>query len=84
MQTTRVDHSSCQLAGHIYVFCGVNSDDERINSVEKLSIDADPNLQISKQWEVIPKANLTALPKLYKHLCVALNDFEIIILGGGG
>ena len=55
-----------------------------MNHVEKLSIDADPNLQVSKQWEVIPAENLEALPNLSRHISAALNDFEIIILGGNG
>ena len=46
MHEARHSHSSCQLAGHIYVFCGENALTERINSVEKLSIDVDPNLQV--------------------------------------
>ena len=31
---------------------------------------------------MIPEANLTALPALCGHLSAALNDFEIVILGG--
>ena len=77
-----MEHSSCQAAGYIYVFCGFYSDLELINSVEKLSIGADQNIQVAKQWELIPKTNLIALTKLYHHLSVALNYFEIIILGG--
>ena len=64
MHQPRYCHSSCQLAGHIYVFCGRINQNDGINSVEKLSIDADPNLQVSKQWEMIPEANLRALPAL--------------------
>ena len=44
MNKPRYFHSSCQLAACIYVFCGKISDYERINSVEKLYIDTDPNL----------------------------------------
>ena len=62
MRQPRGAHSSCQLAAHIYVFCGV--DCGKINSVEKLSIDSDPNTQVSKTWELIPKTKLTALPGL--------------------
>ena len=52
------------------------------NSVEKLSIAADPNLQVSKQWEMIPEANLRALPALYRLMSIPLNENEIVILGG--
>ena len=63
MHQPRWLHSSCQLAGYIYVFCGVFNRKGKNNSVEKLFIDADPNLQASKQWEMIPENNLVALPK---------------------
>ena len=46
MQQPRERHSSCQLTSHIYVFCGLNNRNAKINSVEKLSIVADPNLQV--------------------------------------
>ena len=82
MNQARNEHSSCQLGGHIYVFCGQNNQEQKINSVEKLSIDADPFYQDLIGWELIPDANLVALPKLYGHLSVALNTFEILILGG--
>ena len=42
----RNNHSSCQLAAHIYVICGMNSQGKKINSVEKLSIDEDPDVQV--------------------------------------
>ena len=38
MDKARYLHSSCQLAGYIYVFCGINRDG-LINTVEKLSVD---------------------------------------------
>ena len=82
MNHLRSLHSSCQLGAHIYVFCGVGINDVNIKSVEKLSIEDDPNLQVSKGWELIPEKNLTTLPGLYHHLSVPLNDFEIVILGG--
>lgn len=84
MRQARMRHSSCQLAGHIYVFCGMIELGNMVNSVEKLSIEADPNLQVSKGWEQIAEANLTALPGLSMHMSVALNDFEIVMLGGYG
>ena len=46
MKQARRLHSSCQLAGFIYVFCGRNSDHDTINWVEKLCIDADPNVEV--------------------------------------
>ena len=52
MNQARCFHSSCQLAEHIYVFCGRNMDGEEFNSVEKLSI-VDLNRQVSKKWELI-------------------------------
>ena len=64
------------------MFCGENSQWQKMNSVEKLSIDADPNLQVSKQWEVIPATKVNALPALCSPLSVALNSNEIIIIGG--
>ena len=84
MHLARMGHSSCQLAAHIYVFCGMISLGNSIHSVEKLSIDSDPNIQVSKRWELIPDASLTALPALYAHMSVPLNDSEIVILGGYG
>ena len=45
-------HSSCELAGYIYVFCGIiygsYDQDNRPNSVEKLAIGTDDQ-QIPKQ-----------------------------------
>ena len=73
----RLSHGSCKLGEHIYVFCGISSD--LCNTVEKLKIDADPNIQKKNRWELIPKANLVALPKLYEIFTIALNADEILI-----
>ena len=87
MNQARFSHSSCHLGAFIYVFCG---DNERKtskigNSVERLAIEADPNLQGQKKWTLIPSKNLTALPKkLSSHFSVALNADEILIFGGHG
>ena len=43
MNQERFNHGSCQLGRHLYVFCGYDSLDD-INTVEKLKIDADPNI----------------------------------------
>lgn len=82
MNQARTHHSSCQLSGHIYVFCGTNSLPRRTNTVEKLSIDADPNLQVLKKWELIPYRNLVDLPQLQSQFSIALNNDEILIFGG--
>lgn len=63
MKQARCLHSSCELAGYIFVFCGMNSYG-LTNSVEKLAIDTDSNLQMSRQWQLIPQSNLVGLPKL--------------------
>ena len=82
MQQARQYHSSCQLAGYIYVFCGWGSKRfKNTNSVEKLPIE-DDNLQYSKQWQPIRKRNLVALPRLYSQISIALNSDEILIFGG--
>ena len=81
MRRARQDHSSCQLGAYIYVFCG---DDIDGNSVEKLSIDTNTNLQDHKGWELISKRNLRALPRLLSPLSFSLNAHEIVILGGYG
>ena len=52
--------------------------------MEKLKIDAEPGLQLEKRWELIPEANLVALPELWLQFSIALNDNEILILGGHG
>lgn len=82
MNQARFSHSSCHLGAFIYVFGGTNSQKQEFNSVEKLSIDAKPKLKVSKQWEVIPEVNLTALPAICGHFSIPLNEKEIVILGG--
>lgn len=81
MNQARWKHSSCQLAAYLYVFCGYNNDGY-INSIEKLEITEDPNLQINKQWELISESNFVHLPKLVMHFTIALNNEEILIFGG--
>ena len=79
LNSKRLSHGSCQLGEHLYVFCG-HTTLSSCNTVEKLKIDADPNIQKKNQWELIPKANLVALPKLYEIFTIALNADEILIL----
>ena len=74
MHAGRFMHSSCQLASYLYVFCGEVNNYMQTNSVEKIVIDKDKNLQKSKHWELISPNNLAGLPKLSKHLSVALNN----------
>ena len=81
----RYSHSSCELARHIYVFCGYDITDNRTNSVEKLAIDDADHTdgQASRRWELIPLGNLVYLPKLALQFSVPLNNREILILGVG-
>ena len=74
MHHARSRHSSCQLAGQLYVFCGIGSNGHAMNLVEKLSV--------AEKWELIPQINLENLPALYLHLSIALNNEEILIFGG--
>ena len=61
------------------MFCGI-SNTNKINSVEKLAIHADPKLQVKKKWEVvILKTDTRPLPRLSFHISVALNENEIAI-----
>ena len=62
MHQARMGHSSCQLQGYLYVFCGIGNFDEALNSVEKLAIVEGPDLQKPKEWELIPESNLLRLP----------------------
>ena len=64
-----------------FLFCG-DIGVQQINLVEKLSIHANPNLQVQKQWELIPETNLITLPALSYHLSIPSNSNQIIIFGG--
>ena len=46
MHRARSHHSSSQLGGHIYVFCGYDINYNRMNSVEKLYVHVNQNLQL--------------------------------------
>ena len=82
MRQARQGHSSCHQAAYLYVFCGeLGNDMNETNSVEKLAITADPNLQITIKWELIPQSNLTELPYLVAPFSVGLNNEEILIFG---
>lgn len=52
MHQARWKHSSCQLSGFIYVFCGIDGANE-FNSVEKLAIKANSDQQTFKKWHMI-------------------------------
>ena len=80
----RYYHSSCELSGYIYVFCG-KRENCKLNSVEKLFNDVNyPNQQFTKKWEKISSSSLLDLPKLSNHFTVSLNKEEILIFGGHG
>ena len=79
MHQARKYHSSCQLAGFIYVFCGIGGG----NTVEKLAIDSNSSQQSKIKWQLIPHKNLVGLPKLDRHFSIGLNSEEILIFGGG-
>ena len=79
MQQARYDHSSCQLAEYLYVFCG---EGHGTDSVEKIAIDLDNILQISKEWELILTKDRCNLPRLQSHFSIALNNEQILIFGG--
>ena len=50
--------------------------------MEKLSIAANPNVQVEMRWELIRGTNLTVLPAIFSHLSAPLNENEILIFGG--
>ena len=82
MNQARERHSSCYLAGCIYVFCGLDNNARNLDSVEKLSINPNSSQQALNHWERIPNLNLVDLPVLREHFSVPLNNQEILILGG--
>ena len=40
LNEARYSHSGCCLNGQMYVFCGINEDDEPLNSIESLNVRA--------------------------------------------
>jgi N-acetylneuraminic acid mutarotase len=80
MNCARKGAASCTLGGAVYVFCGFGSDTMPMSSVEMLT-DAGSTPELLESWKLIyiPEAVLTPrwLPAV-----VALNDNEIVIMGG--
>ena len=84
MHQARCYHSSCQLAGYIYVFCGYDGDEGKTNSVEKLAIHVNFNQQNLIKWQLIPEQSLANLPRLRSLFSIPLNNDDILITGGKG
>ena len=81
MNVARDFHSSCYLKGYLYIFCGSDGIGS-CNTVEKLEIAEDPDMQNAKQWTLINLRDSYNLPSLSEHFSVALNNHEILLFGG--
>ena len=82
LKVARAGASSCQLASHVYIFCGMKEKRIRLNSVERLRVIAlEPRLLVEDSWQLIQlkeemlasRSNPSVLP---------FNNSQIAILGG--
>lgn len=83
MNVARSESSSCALAGFLYVFCGIDIDDDISLSIEKLQLVPSAKIQKWYVWQLIPNINIAPdlTERSFPVVC-PLNDREILIMGG--
>jgi|EP00353_Schmidingerella_taraikaensis_P005595 N-acetylneuraminic acid mutarotase len=72
MNVHREGHSSCSIDGNLYVFCGINSNKQPINSIEVLD-DACSALDLIQRWREITVSQDTLVPR-WMAACVPINE----------
>ena len=74
LQKERMDHSSFEMNGKIYVVAGLDDNELFLNSIERLDVSRN-----ASQWEIFELSNLSAR---ITPMASALNDNKFLIAGG--
>ena len=81
MNEARRECSSCALAGHLYVFCGYNSNGD-LQSIEKLRVVESCSEQKMQAWEVIQTSIDSSFRVRRLVVACPLDETRILIMGG--
>ena len=84
LQSTRKNHSSFAIDRTVYVVGGINVHNDKLNSIEQLTIkygDQGQILSVPKQWRMINLTKKQLKPRTVPLICPI--DSETVIIAGG-
>ena len=77
---SRASASCCVLNDQLYVMCGMSAG-QSLHSVERIAVSAITEKTTGSSWELLEPTQTDLHPMMYP-ASVALNDTQIVILGG--
>ena len=80
LNVSRASASCCVLNDQLYVMCGMSAG-QSLHSVERIAVSAITEKTGGSSWELLEPTQTDLHPMMYP-ASVALNDTQIVILGG--